>query len=931
MGEVATHPRPARAFVAGILSAALAIASIGAIGQEADAPEEEDDEGVVEEMTVTDDVVEEMTVTGTRLIHGDPSARVELITAEDIALAGLTSAEEVIRSIPQNFSTINRGTNLAIDGVLDTNLGALGLGVATANLRGLGSGNTLVVVNGRRLAGAAGQAEFFANIRDLPSAAIERVEVYHDGGSSVYGSDAIAGVINIVLRQDIRGLRVTARAEDSAHGSDQQRASVFGGWGWGDGSVSATVSLTESDSIVQSETGFTTRDYRDRFGGDQRYDFRSSYSARSGLVGLSRWGPFNLILPPGNDGRNAQPADFSPSTPADRVESIFSDAGGTTDDTSVTLAVRHIFFERLTLHTEVLWTEANTRSRVGTLSGGLAIAVPASNAFNNFGQPVWVAYNPRTEVEQGLIPEAFQTSQTEQLRYIVGMDYAIAPEIDVRVNYSRSESGSEGVQYNFGARVDPYGNPDPARDARIAELLASDDPNVAVNLFGDGTGQNPTVAELLIPVGSRSDTTVYDSLEAHVTGDSSAWFDLPAGPIDFVLGVERRREWLEDDGDNLLYLGVPRPTRDLDAVFVEVSIPVMGGDGRSLKLIGQARYDAYEVEGAVGTMVPNDRTAAPNLVQAKYSNVAPRLGVAWQASKEVTIRAAWSESFRSPVFSQLFSTFNRSQSSLFVFDPLSPQRFVPALQTFGPNPDLKPETSENINFGVQYRPAWSERLEIKVDYSDIDYQDRIAYGFELQSLLPAEEYGNLPQFFRRAEDGTLIESINRPVNLTRRISRTLDVSVSKRFRTERGDFTPRLHYHRVLEQCDQAIPGAECRAFVGELIGIDKYKVRGDVKWLKGSWTANLIVNHTPGYIGNYFENSSFQDIPNTDVGSYTTVDLVASYVFDNGVTLRGGGRNLLDREFPFVLNGSQPYDSKRVDLRGRVLLLEASWSWSGT
>ena len=922
MGNVETHPRPARAFVAGFLSTALVIASIGAIGQEADAPEEEDDEGVVEEMTVV----------GTRLIHGDPSARVDLMTAEDIALAGLTTAEEVIRSIPQNFSTINRGTNLSIDGVLDSNLGALGLGVATANLRGLGSANTLVLVNGRRLAGAAGQGEFFANIRDLPAAAIERVEVYHDGGSAVYGSDAIAGVINIVLRQDFRGLRVTARAEDSNHGADQQRTSVFGGWGWGEGSMSATVSFTESDSIVRSKIGSTTVDYRDRFGDDEKYDFRNPNAGRSGLVGLSRWGPFNLILPPGNDGRNAQPADFRPATPDDRLDAVSSDAGGTQEDTSVTLAAHHSFFDKLTLHTEVVWTEANTRSRVNVLSGGVAFAVPASNAFNNFGREVHVAYAPRTEVELGLIPEAFQTSQTEQLRYIVGFDYAIAPKIALRVNYGRAESGAEGVQFNFGVRLD-RDNPDPARTARLAELLASDDPNVAVNFFGDGTGQNPTVAELLIPVGSRSDTTVNDSLDAYVTGDSSGWFELPAGPMDFVLGVERRREWLEDNGDNLLFLGVARPTRDLDAVFLELSFPLVGkkGDaGHSLTLITQARYDAYEVEGAVGTEVPNDRTAAPNLVKAKYTNVAPRFGVAWKPSREVTIQAAWSESFRSPTFGDLFST-NTLILSTRVFDPLSEQVFVPAILRFGPNPDLKPEISENIHLGVQYRPRWSEGMEIKVDYSEIDYQDRIAFGNELSRLLPPEEYGNLPQFFRREEDGTLIEAISRPVNISRRISRTLDILVSKRFRTERGDFTPRLHYHRVLEQCDQAIAGAECRAFVGELIGIDKYKVRGEVKWRKGSWTANLIVNYTPGYIGNYFENNTFRAIPNTDVGSYTTVDFTASYVFDNGVTLRGGGRNLLDREFPFVLNGSQPYDSKRVDLRGRVLLLEASWSWAGT
>ena len=724
-------------FFKGLLIAALCASPVAvaqATDEAGDAESVREQEGDAEDVPEVIVTEEEVVVTGTRLKTGDPSARVEFITAEDIAIAGLTSAEEVIRSIPQNFSSINRATNLAIDGVLDTNLGALGLGVATANLRGLGSANTLVIVNGRRLAGAAGQAEFFVNIRDLPVSAIERVEVYHDGGSSVYGSDALAGVINFVLKQDVDGVRFTARLEDSNNGADQHRVSAFGGWGWGDGSVSGTVSFTDSDPILNQPTGYTTRDYRPRFRDDERYDFRSSYVARSGLVGTGRWGPFNLILPPGDDGRNAHPDDFSPVTRDDLLDYVRSDAGGTQEDISVTLATRHKFRDKLTLHAEVLWTEGETRSRVGTLSGGLAIRVPESNAFNNFGQDVYVAYTPHAETQSGLIPEAFQSAETEQLRYIVGLDYALTPEVDIKMNYSRSQSNSENAQLNFGTRVDPYGRPDPEKDARIAQLLASDDPNVAPNLFGDGTGQNPTIAELLIPVGSRSDTTVYDSIDVYATGDLGAVFSLPGGPMGFVVGVERRKEWLEDRGDNLQYLGVRRPTRDLDAAYMEVSVPLVGDANarpglRSLMLIGQARYDSYEVEGAVGTEVPNDRTAPPNIVQARFSNVAPRIGVSWRPTEAVVVRASWSESFRAPVFSNLFSTFNRqAQPSPFVYDPLANPPFVAALQSIGPNPDLKPETSANINFGVQWLPRWSEGLEIKVDYSDIDYKDRIAGG-----------------------------------------------------------------------------------------------------------------------------------------------------------------------------------------------------------
>ena len=135
--------------------------------------------------TAAEDQVDEVIVTGTRLLGGDATARVEVITAEDIAMQGLTTFEDVVRSIPQNFSTINNSNSLLFGSdLLDTNLGALGLGAATANLRGFGSKNTLVLLNGKRLAGINSSAQqLAANLNDIPAAAIDRVEVVLDGGS----------------------------------------------------------------------------------------------------------------------------------------------------------------------------------------------------------------------------------------------------------------------------------------------------------------------------------------------------------------------------------------------------------------------------------------------------------------------------------------------------------------------------------------------------------------------------------------------------------------------------------------------------------------------------------------------------------------------------------------------------------------------------
>ena len=874
--------------------------------------------------------VEEIVVTGTRLKTGDPTARLDTITAADIAARGIASTEELIRSIPQNFSTINSGNNLAIDFALDTNLGPEGHGVATANLRGLGSGNTLVLVNGRRLAGAAGASEFFANIRDIPLGAIERVEVYLDGGSSVYGSDAIAGVVNVVLKSEHRGVQATVRMEQSNNGGDQRYFTAYAGQRWGSGNVSGTISLTESDPVTNALTGFTTRDWRGRFGGDAAYDFRSSFSARAGLVGRSRWGPFNLILPPGHDGVNTTPEDFSPATPDDYLDYVPTDAGGATADTSVTLRFAQDVFGKLRAHGEVLWTDADTTTRGGSLSK--VIPVPASNAFNSFGQTVYVSYAPLAEIRSGLLPDIYRAGRTEQLRYIVGLEYALTNAVELVAEYSRSREEGSGLLFNFGTQADPF-NADPAQAERISALLASDDPDEAVNLFGDGSGQNPTIADLLIPVNSYDDATGNDSLTLFARGD--LW-QLPGGAIGFAMGGERRREWLEDQGDNLRFLGVAQPTRKLTAAYVEVLLPVIGEGNRraaadALAFTLQARYDRYRVAGAEGNETPGDPTSPPRLVQARFSNLSPRFGVSWRPSAQVQVRASWSESFRAPTFGDLFGVFfiNRATSN-FITDPLADTRFVTALSTVGSNPLLGPERSTNTNLNVEYTPAWGRGLRLNVGLSNIDYRDRIATSSELGRLLPPEVYGNLKEIFVRDETGKLIEKISRPVNISRRVSRSLDVTALLPLETAVGRLTPQLVYHRVLAQYDQAIDGAEKADFVGEQVGVDRYRLRAELRWERDPLGANFIAHYTPGYLGNFYERTTF-DVPNSDVGSYTTVDATASYRFANGLVVRGGGRNVFDRSFPFVLSGAgTPFDAKRVDVRGRVLFLEMTWERSG-
>ncbi len=874
-----------------------------------------------------DEVVEEVVVTGTRLQGGDPTARVDVITADDIARQGLTTVEDVIRSLPQNFSTINSSNSLHFGSdLLDANLGALGLGAATANLRGFGSKNTLVLVNGKRLAGIASSAEqLAANLNDIPSGAIERVEISLDGGSAVYGSDAVAGVINIITKRDFRGLSVGGKVEDSSTGGDANSASLYGGFGWNGGNASVIVTMHQSDPVTSRATGYTTNDYSDRYGGDQRYNFVGTGFARSGTVALSRWGPASLILPPGNDGRNAQPGDFVAPQSSDYLDVIREEVYPAQDNRSVTASLLQNFGARdqLQFRADLLASDTETNSGVSTF-GFSSILVPASNAFNNFGHDVYVGYYADTETEQGLLPQVEQRDLQSQLRYVLSAAYVFNDNLRLDLDYTKSESSSEGDQFMFAppsTRVD-----DPERYQRLLDLIASPDPSVALNLFGDGTGQNSTISEFYRSFANDLDDTHVRIVEPKLSGQ--LW-NLPGGQVGFVVGTEMRSSWVEEPGDDFIegYIGTERPTVELTAHFIEGTLPLVGEANsrpmlERLVLSVQARRDNYSAQGSI----ENDADGNPILIDAEFANTVTRFGIAWHPTDTLAVRASRSEAFRTPSVTSLFGGTNRRIENTFIYDPIV-SGFVFGTLSFGPNPDLLPESSTNWTFGLEWNPSGIEGLRIKTAWSSIDFENRIASSNQLSGLLPVEVYGNLPEFFIRDEAGNLQETISRSVNISRRADERVDLEVSYSFDTAFGTIRPRVVYHRVLDMFDEAVPGGGEFAFFGESIGVDKYKLDANVSLLAGRTTADLWIRHTPGYINNDFENAFFP-LPTEPVASYTTVDLTASYEMDNGLLFRVGGRNIFDRDFPFMLSSNRrPYDSQRVDVRKRVLFLEVKYS----
>src|SRR5688500_15157043 len=197
-------------------------------------------------------------VTGTHIPRSDVESAlpVQVITREEIERSGATTAAEVMRKVSANV--LGHNEQLAVSDFA-------GGGLSSVNLRAIGDGSTLVLLNGRRVANYAFNGGA-VDVNSIPLAAIDRIEILKDGASAIYGSDAIAGVVNFILRKDFRGVELTAYGSWTQHGGGDQRQAI-GTFGYGDlakdrFNVFVTASYQKDDSLHASERSFARTGYR---------------------------------------------------------------------------------------------------------------------------------------------------------------------------------------------------------------------------------------------------------------------------------------------------------------------------------------------------------------------------------------------------------------------------------------------------------------------------------------------------------------------------------------------------------------------------------------------------------------------------------------------------------------------------------------------
>jgi iron complex outermembrane receptor protein len=687
-------------------------------------------------------------ITGSRIRRDplDQDQPVVFVDREDIDRTGLTSTAEVLQRLPSSGGALNSRFNNSGNFGNPPDGGGVGAGAAEVDLRYLGSRRTLVLVDGLRYINAASASGVpgSVDINSIPESMIERVEVLQAGASSIYGSDAIAGVVNILTRQEQAGLRASLQ---------------LGGYGEGDGfqqnyQVSYGMNWNEDRTRVVVGGNYVNQDYVSSNGRESsRFPTPGTTACDASCSSGTPLGRFivlgqNLTLRAPVIGRRPVLADYrnfiSPQDrfnfapynlqqiPLERYGGFFT-LGQEFGDSDVTLTLRGLYNRRNSLNQAAplplfVGPDAGNGNLLDT------IVIDATNPFNPFGTLGPGTYNfiGRRVVEGGPRQYAQQVDTWYASGTLNGDFELMGHEWNWDIN---------GVWGRNEAEQQVQGNINAANLARaLGPLAQCTAPCVPFNIFG---GEGSITEAMLGYVGfiqrDSSRQSLWD-VSANVTGGI---FELPGGTAAIAIGVEHRNQSGRFDPDPIVAAGlgsdIPAlPTRgkyNVDEAYAELRLPLLSDTSffHRLELTGAARYSDYSTSGS----------------ETVFS-----AGANWEPIENLLFRGSWAQGFRAPSIGELFGTPSRFDQE--VSDPCSQgstatQNFnnnttvrtnciaqgVPANGSYtqlnaqlsvltGGNPDLEPETSESWVAGVVWRPSFFDRMSIEASYFNISVDGAIA-------------------------------------------------------------------------------------------------------------------------------------------------------------------------------------------------------------
>jgi iron complex outermembrane receptor protein len=843
-------------------------------------------------------------VTGSRIARADAETAlpVQVIEREEILRGNWTTASELMAHVSANFNGMNPQLSIG---------NGRNAGLASANLRGLGDGNTLVLLNGRRLSNYAFLSGT-VNLDTIPVAALERVEILKDGASSIYGTDAIAGVVNFITRKDFSGAEATAQAGITQQGGgDHYQATVTAGWGdltRGRLSAFVTVDWQKDTGLAAAQRPYAATSYFPDEGRDGRTLTTIPANIRTGPGRFVNPGYAGGCMPPVSAPVPAIGPIDVPVCVSDPAR--FADIFPPTETWNVLARAAWEFMPGGQLFAEYVYARNQLELKFPPTPASRTNTIDSSPVLYPAGGPYYPTDFAAANGLSGPLDVFYRT-------------FPLGPRVDeVTTEANRLVTGVQGTvgEWTYGGAYNHSVNT--SQDAFTGGYVLASRliPAIAtglINPFGDtGEAGFALLASTQLSGTVRTAKGTMDQFDVQASRELGA---LAGGPLALAVGGEWRRERLVDQPAPILdtgdILGSPfeispqDASRRVSAAFAEVSIPF----ARSVEAGISVRYDQYSDFGGTTN---------------------PKVALRWQPMRSLLLRAAWGTGFRAPSLPELYyPQFTSTQGGL--DDPVRcPVTESPEDCGFGeyrvvsvscsPRPDPMDgrriwEPVAAVSLGVQWWKIEKKNVILALGVDEILASYDTLGAARVIRGPPDPEFPTLP--------GPIQTIVATNENLGEVRTSGYDVTVKASATTgEFGRFQFALD-GTYIQSFTEQLPGLPADATAGRygVYGaVPRWRHYAQLHWQFGPWRATL---------GQTFQSGLVDAGPNPAgelrrVGSYSLWDLQGVYTGWRDTTIALGIRNLFDTDPPYTNSQFSGYDRAYADPHGRTFYARLTCSF---
>ncbi len=915
------------------------------------------------------DTLDRIEVVGSRIKRVDVESAepVIVLEREQLERSGLMSVGDILQDLTVHGAALNTTVNNGGDGT------------TRVDLRNLGPQRTLVLVDGRRwIPGIDGSVD----LNSISLAMVERIEVLKDGASALYGSDAIAGVVNITTRKDFDGIEARAYYGESDHGDGRVQSydASFGAAGErtrfsGSLSYLKQAEIMAGDREISAVPVFGLPPNDTTAGASQ---FTTNGLFGFGLRGACPFNPSgnypaNGVCPrPDNRPPPQNRTTFDPATGGYRLFDPRGDGYNFAPENYLQTPQRrmaafanltHALGESTEFSLQLYFNERESQQQLApnpilvgsTFAGASNITVPADHVYNPFGQPVTGLF-----VRPGGAVRQF-SQDADTSRVAAGLDGTLefagrlwlwdADLVYGNYDLQNQSSGLSDIN-RFGLALGPSFR-DSSGTARCGTPSAVIAGCVPLDPFRGAAGVTPEMLDYLYYTGT--DTTRTQSWNTHL-GLSGDLYDLPAGPLAFALGYEYRREEGEARFDARRAALENLDNTDFGGevvaheAYLELALPLLeGAPGAELLessfAVRQSHYDAF---GDVTTFEG---------------------GLRWKPVEDLLFRASYSEGFRAPIVTDLFfpqaeisSTFFEDpcnidiqqtpvQNANCIADGVPGGAYVAEIGRYdviiGGNPDLQPETSTSRTLGVVWNPGGLPGFDLSLDWYQIRVEDAIS-SVDPSELLAYCANAGVPEACARTERdarGELVQLDGRDLNSGALTVEGYDLTAGYRIDSDAGLFEILWDSTYYSEYTFEVPRGSGQRSAVGHLYPIEPgFRVRSnlDFAWQSGDWSAAVGIRYYSGLDEPCIATAAaaglcsspdiaspvFDGRPENHLGSRTYVDLQAGWNTPWNVRALLGVQNAFDRDPPVSYSGTANSFDPSYPIPGRFWYLQLIFSY---